>query len=62
MMVEVKSSVHSKLSPSLQLFAKQMGVTHVFQLGIEGDFIDKNVFEIRRPVIVPAKTFLSQLV
>ena len=62
MMVEVKSSVQNKLSPHLQVFAKQLGVQHVFQLGVEGDYIDADVFTIGRPIVVPAKTFLSQLV
>lgn len=62
MMVEVKSSIQNKLSPHLQVFAKQLGVQHVFQLGVEGDYIDADVFTIGRPIVVPAKTFLSQLV
>jgi len=60
--VEVKSSVKQPLSSSLELFAKQLGVEHVFQVGIDGAYVDKNVFELMRPIIVPAKTFLSQLV
>ena len=60
--VEVKSSMSAPLSASLALFAKQTGIDHVFQVTIEGDFVDKDVFRINRPVIVPAKTFLSQLV
>ena len=60
--VEVKTSMSAPLSSNLALFAKQTGVEHVFQVAIDGDFIDKDVFKINRPVIVPAKTFLSQLV
>jgi len=62
MMVEVKSSMQNKLSPHLQVFAKQLEVQHVFQLGVEGDYIDADVFTIGRPIVIPAKTFLSQLV
>lgn len=62
MMVEVESSMQNKLSTNLQVFAKQLDVAHVFQLGIKGDYVNKNVFEIDHPVVVPAKTFLSQLV
>ncbi|NOX91577.1 MAG: ATP-binding protein [Gammaproteobacteria bacterium] len=61
-MVEVKSSMDKPLSSSLDVFAKQLGMDHVFQVAIDGEFIDKNVFDIKRPVIVSAKTFLSQLV
>jgi len=60
--VEVKSSMSAPLSSNLAPFAKQTGVEHVFQVAIDGNFIDKDVFKINRPVIVPAKTFLSQLV
>ena len=59
---EVKSSMSAPLSASLALFAKQTGVEHVFQVAIDGDFVEKDVFTIDYPVIVPAKTFLSQLV
>ena len=59
---EVKSSMSTPLSASLALFAKQTGVKHVYQVAIDGDFVDKDVFTINHPVIVPAKTFLSQLV
>lgn len=61
-MVEVKSSMNQPLSSNLALFAKQLNVDHVFQVAIDGAFVDKNVFEINYPIIVPAKTFLSQLV
>jgi len=37
-------------------------VEHVFQVAMDGAYVDKNVFDIKRPVIVPARTFLSQLV
>jgi len=33
----------------------------VFQVAIDAEYVDKNVFDLERPVIVPAKTFLSQL-
>ena len=65
-LVEVKSSVKSKLSPNLSIFAKQLDVEHTFQVGVEGDFVNRNLFNLDRkkhePVIVSAKTFLSQLV
>ncbi len=61
-MVEVKSSNNDRLSPHLEVFQKQLNVDHVFQVSIDSDFINKDVFSIHRPTIVPAKTFLSQLV
>jgi len=60
--VEVKSSMNQPLSNSLGIFAKQLKVDHIFQVAIDAEYINKNVFELKRPVIVPAKTFLSQLV
>ncbi len=35
---------------------------YVFQVAIELPYIERNCFEEMTPVIVPAKTFLSQLV
>jgi len=60
--VEVKSAMNQPLSSSLEVFAKQLKVEHVFQVAMDGQYVDKNVFDLKRPVIVPAKTFLSQLV
>jgi len=61
-MVEVKSSLNAKLSTNLEVFQRQLHLEHVFQVAIDGDYVDKDVFSIKRPIIVPAKTFLSQLV
>jgi len=60
--VEVKSSMKQPLSNSLDVFAKQLKVEHVFQVAIDAAYVDKDVFDLKRPVIVPAKTLLSQLV
>jgi len=60
--VEVKSAMNQPLSSSLEVFAKQLKVDHVFQVAMDGEYVDENVFDLKRPVIVPAKTFLSQLV
>jgi len=60
--VEVKSAMDRPLSTSLSVFAKQIRVDHVFQVAIDGAYVDRNVFDIKHPVIVPARTFLSQLV
>jgi len=60
--VEVKSSMDQKLSANLALFANQLGVVHAFQVAIDGAYVDEDIFTIKRPMIVPAKTFLAQLV
>jgi hypothetical protein len=61
-MVEVKSSMNQKLSPNLGVFRKQLNLEHVFQVAIDGEYVDQDVFSVNKPVIVPAKTFLSQLI
>ena len=60
-MIEVKTSMNDSLSSNLDKFSKQLKPKHIFQVSIEGDFIDKDIFQITGPMIVPAKTFLSQL-
>jgi len=52
----------AKLSPHLEVFANQLKIKHIFQVGIQGDFVDQDVFTLQSPTIIPAKTFLSQLV
>jgi predicted AAA+ superfamily ATPase len=61
-MVEVKSSMNQKLSPNLEVFRKQLNLEQVFQVAIDGEYVDKDTFSVNKPVIVPAKTFLSQLI
>ena len=61
-MVEVKSSIKEKLSPTLAVFQKQLSLKHVFQVAMDGDYVDQDIFTLDKPTIVPAKTFLSQLV
>jgi predicted AAA+ superfamily ATPase len=60
--VEVKSSMNQKLSPNLEVFRKQLNLEHVFQVAIDGEYVDQDAFSVSKPVIVPAKTFLSQLI
>jgi len=61
-LVEVKHSSEAKLSPHLAYFQAQTKAEHAFQVALDMDFINKNCFEIHTPIIIPAKTFLSQLV
>lgn len=60
-LVEVKQSEKS-LSASLGYFQKQIQAPHAFQIVLNADYEDVNCFEYSQPVIVPARTFLSQLV
>ena len=60
-LVEVKKS-EEQLSPTLSYFQEQTGAPHAFQVVLDGDYVDANCFaKPGRPMVVPAKTFLSQL-
>lgn len=60
-LVEVKNS-HKGLSPNLFHFQKQLNSQFVFQISFQDPYVQKNCFYSDQPIIVPAKTFLSQLV
>ena len=60
-LVEVKSA-RGALSPSLAHFQRQTGATHAFQVVMDAEYVDADCFASARPTIVPASTFLSQLV
>jgi predicted AAA+ superfamily ATPase len=60
--VEVKVSASAKLSPNLKYFQQQTGAAHAFQVVLDMDYIEADCFACTEPVIVPAKTFLAQLV
>jgi hypothetical protein len=60
-LVEARKS-HDSLSPSLSYFMKSTGAPHAFQSVLDADYLDANCFaEKGRPLIVPARTLLSQL-
>ena len=60
-LVEVKSS-DSELSPSLKYHHQQLKAPFAFQVVIEQEYVDADCFGKQgRAVIVPATTFLSQL-
>ncbi len=61
-LIEVKASKNEHLSKSLPHFQQQIHAEHVFQVAFDMEYIDRDCFAIRQPAIVPAKTFLSQLV
>lgn len=61
-LVEVKLSDNKKISPLLAEFQQKTGAEHAFQVVINMPYVDKNCFEHTTPIIVPAKTFLSQFV
>ncbi|MBV9341909.1 MAG: ATP-binding protein [Acidobacteria bacterium] len=59
-MVEVKLK-ETSLSPSLAHFQAQTKATHAFQVVVSLPYEPADCFHVNRPVVVPAKTFLSQL-
>ncbi len=59
-LVEVKMS-DKMLSPSLGYFQGQTNAQHAFQVVMNLPFQQADCFRIHRPVAVPARTFLSQL-
>jgi predicted AAA+ superfamily ATPase len=59
-LVEVKST-SERLSESLSRMQVRTGARHAFQCVLDSAFVDRDCFGETRPVIVPAKTLLSQL-
>lgn len=59
-LIEVKNS-EKTISPSLKFFQEQTKAPYAFQVLIEIDYVDADCFSFQnRPIIVPAKTLLSQ--
>lgn len=61
-LVEVKSSGNQSISEYLYYFQEQTQAPHAFQVAFDLPYQEINCFEYTNPVIVPALTFLSQLV
>ncbi len=59
-LVEVKTS-ETHLSPSLERMQTMTGATHAFQVVMDLPFANVSCFAKTTPVVVPARTFLSQL-
>ncbi|MCH8511053.1 MAG: AAA family ATPase [Kiritimatiellae bacterium] len=60
-LVEVKHG-QSALSPHLAYFQNETNAQHAFQISMQADYVGANCFEHTAPIVVPAKTFFSQLV
>ncbi len=61
-LVETKLSDNQPISKNLIEFQRKLSAPHAFQVVFNKEYIDKNCFDYNEPIIVPAKTFLSQLV
>lgn len=60
-LVEVKTG-DVKLSPALKRFQERLGARHAFQVVFDIPYEQVDCFSHTEPVVVPVKTFLSQLV
>ncbi|MFH1594127.1 MAG: ATP-binding protein [Candidatus Omnitrophota bacterium] len=61
-LVEVKLSSKSGVSKNLRYFHEKIKAKHAFQVVFDMDCILKDCFKHIEPIIVPARTFLTQLV
>lgn len=59
-LVEAKNG-DTSLSGNLEHFQRQTGAKHAFQIVVDEDYVDRDCFSYTQPVVVPARTFLSQL-
>jgi len=61
-LVEVKAKGNQAISPALYYFYEMIKPQYAFQVVIDLPYKDVDCFSAKRPLIVPAKTFLSQLI
>lgn len=60
-LVEVKTKSQG-LSPALYHFQEATKAPHAFQVAFDLPFVNRDCFEQKGPIVVPARTLLSQLV
>lgn len=61
-LVEAKASMNHGISKNLHYYQKQLNVPHAFQVVYDLPYENIDCFNYHEPVIVPAITFLSQLI
>jgi len=61
-LVEVKLSEKDNISKNLFYFQEKLKTKHAFQVVFDMEYVARDCFSHSAPVIVPAQTFLSQLV
>ncbi len=60
-LVEVKQR-DEKVGRALEHFQRQLDAPHAFQVVLDADYVGADCFaKSRSPLVVPARTFLSQL-
>jgi len=60
-LVEAKSSSNPGISRWLHYYKEKLKVPHAFQIAHDLPYVNKDCFAYKEPIIVPAKTLLSQL-
>ncbi|MBX7066786.1 MAG: ATP-binding protein [Parachlamydiales bacterium] len=60
-LVEVKTKAKG-LNSSLYRFQEETGAPHAFQVAFDLPFVNKNCFDEKKPILVPVRTLLSQLI
>jgi len=61
-LVEVKLSSKGGISKNLVYFQDKIKAKHAFQVVFDMEYVAKDCFKYTEPIIVPARTFLTQLV
>ncbi len=61
-LVEVKLSSKSGISKNLVYFQDKIKAKHAFQVVFDLEYVAQDCFKYTEPIIVPARTFLTQLV
>jgi predicted AAA+ superfamily ATPase len=61
-LVETKASGRQGVSRWLHEYQEKLRAPHAFQIGFDLPYVHRDCFEMHEPVIVPAKTLLSQLI
>jgi len=61
-LVEVKLSLKPGISRNLVHFQEKVRAKHAFQVVFNMEYVPKDCFKHTKPIIVPARTFLTQLV
>jgi len=60
-LVEAKQR-DEKVGRAIEYFQKQLDAPHAFQVVVDADYVCADCFaKSRRPLVVPARTFLTQL-
>ncbi len=61
-LVEAKLSQKAVLNKNLAYFQEKTGAEYAFQVVSDMEYVHADCFKYKKPVIVPARTFLTQLV